>query len=301
MFDAERAGHRDVAHPEHLRPMRLALAGLQYASAGTELLEGLGESLEAIVARLWMASTNGRLPHAELLRDAGSLTNMLGAWLLPSSSTEGAILLGRFTIVPAELSPTALRGQALDALALDPLDPLPWLTLELVDGPSALTGPDAERFATAMANLDLSALVQALSTQARAVTARLARQAVASGLSVDRDRLREALLATIAMGQDDAVGQHDAAPTGATEAGTAGSDDFTEAQAGALEALFLLSQAESTRLEAMSTLAKDLAALGRLDVSFLRRVRTVLERFVTDLPLAEAHTFTSLLAEARGS
>jgi hypothetical protein len=301
MFDAALAGDRDVAHPRHLVPMRLALAGLQYASAGTELFDPPGKSLDEIVEGLTQATAKGRLPRGELLRDAGSLTNTLTAWLLPTRSPEGAVLLGPVTVVPEALSPTVLRAQALGALRSDPFDAAPWLTLELVEGPSVLTGTDAESFDAAIAKVDISALVQQLAAYARVVTARLARQAVAAGLSAHRTRLREALLSAIAAGREDAVRKQRAGPTGATEVSATGRDHLSEAQLGALEALYLLAQAESTRLEAMSTFARDLAALGRLDIAFLRRARVVLEQFAGDLPLAEAHTFTSLLAEARGS
>jgi hypothetical protein len=301
MFDAVGAGDRDVAHPRHIVSVRLALAGLQYASAGTRLFKEAGKVPDRLIEGLSMVTPIGPAPNAEILRDMTTQPNALGTWLAPARESDGSVVLGLVTVVPELLSPSALRAHALEAIRTNPFDPTPWFTIEIVEGQDALTGTEAESFDAAIAEVDVSDLIQRLAPHALVVMGRLARQAVAAGSSERRTRLREAIRTTVAAewetaGRPRRVDLMDAPERGATE-----DDDLSPTQLGALGALYILSLAESTRGEAMSALARDLADLGRQDVAFLRRARGTLEKLVAELALAEAHVFTSLLAEARGS
>jgi hypothetical protein len=301
MFDAVRPGDRDVAHPRHIDSLRLALAGLQYASAGTSLFKEPGKVPDRMIERLSMVTPIGPAPRAEILRDMKTQPNALGTWLAPARESDGSVLLDVVTVVSEVFSPSALRAHALEAIRTDPFDPAPWLTIQIVEGQNALTGTEAESFDAAIAEVDVSDLIRRMAPDVLVVMGRLARQAVAAGSSERRTRLREAILTTMAAEQETAGRQRRADLMAATEPSATGDDQLSPTQLGALEALYILSLAEPTRVEAMSALARDLADLGRQDVAFLRRARGTLEKFVAELALAEAHVFTSLLAEARGS
>lgn len=296
VFDIGNIDEQDIGHPLHVDSWRLAAAGLQYAATLHSPFADRDASVKDFLTRFTWATGDTRVPRYELLREPLGLSNECGTWLPIRLEADGAIRLASHDIVPAAMSPAALRAHALEGLEQDPFDVAPWITLELVSSAMALTGSDAERFATAVATLDVPSLLTRVNEHVGLVASRLAREARGSGLAERRAQLRQQLHEAVRIEHGRIAAPRSAmrVPLGHAE------EPLTPVQEAVLNAFHVLALAEPTRLEVMTRFAADLTMLGQLDTAFLRRSRNVLESFVAELPLPEANVFTALLAQARG-
>jgi tetratricopeptide (TPR) repeat protein len=294
MFDNPSSHAVEIANPRNISANRLALAGLRYVNGKQSPVDS------AVVGRFVRLDEADSTPSRDLLRDTGALTNLMSSWLPIPEEPDGSLAIQGSIVVPSTFSPTGLKEQSLVALETNPYDSLPWAILEVTVGPIPLTDANAARFVAATENLDLADLLKRLGPHARVAATRLARQSIASDALLHlRVKLREAVCAS----HREYAETRNANATlgeGANERDASGQQELNEPQLVALETLYLLSLGEPSRLESMSCFARDLSTLGLQDNSFLQRMRWVLERWVKELPLEEAHYFTALVAEARG-
>ena len=298
VFEVGNSDEQDIGHPLHVDSWRLATAGLQYVGTPHQPFADRESSVKDFLERFSRPSEDKRVPRFELLREPLALSNECGTWLPIHMEADGAMRVASHEIVPAGWSPAALRAHALEGLERDPFDVAPWITLELVSSAMALTESDAERFAAAVATLDVATLLtRVVEEHVGLVASRLAREARASAFAERRAQMRQQFHEAAQAEQRRLAASRPAArvPLGRTE------EDLTRIQDAVLNALYLLALGEPSRLEVMTRFAADLAVLGQLDVAFLRRSRGLLESFVSELPLAEANVFTALLAQARGT
>jgi hypothetical protein len=289
----------DAADPHLLRPVRFIVGALQYAGGGTSLFEGADHVLDLLIPVLTSGSAHQRAPHVDLLRDLTANPDSLGTWLRPASSPDGSLLIGPFQIVPTEVAPKAIRSHALFRLEQQVADAEAWIALEMILGFDLLIGDDAERFDRATADADVPLLVRSLGEVAGIAVRRIARQASGEGHVARRAWLREALM-TVSK-RSAPRSPTPASPSRPNERTPRGEDGLTEWQSATIEALYLLSQAEPTPVDAMCAFTRDLASLSATDVEYLRAVRGVVERLVEGRSLHEALACLPLLVKARGT
>lgn len=279
----------DIAQPTAISTKRFLIAGLQYASTNTQTLVRLSGLQGALQSAVMREGASGDVAHIDLLRDVSTYTNVLRTWLPPERRPDGSIEVGQLVVVPQSLAPSMLRAESLAALTTNPIALEGWAGLTITLGPHSLAGSEAEEFDDATSAQDIPELLRELGEHARFAAERLARQALASYNVSHRQRLREALLATVREDRSDRGSQNSSHDN----------DDLSALQLAVLEGLYLLAQAETGAMERMATFARDLSALGRMDVAYLRRSRHVIEQLIRERPLAEAHALTTLLAEVR--
>lgn len=293
---------RDVADPQLLRPARFVAGALQYASADTSIFRGSDRLFDALASVFTSESATLRAPHADLLRDLGANPDSLGTWLRPTREDDGSIVVVGSAVVSDQMAPALLQAHALARLEREGSDPESWLLLSLMTGMEPLLGEDATLFDRATSRLDVPELLRSLGDLAGLAAWRLARQAWGQERVARRAWLRGALLAYAA---ERSPAEPTAGAAGQGRAPSGRGDELMEAgltrrQSAAVEALYVLAQAEASPVAAMRAFTQDLATLSRSDVAYLRSVRGVLERLVLARPLREAQTCLPLLAEARG-
>lgn len=296
LFDFAWDSEQDLADPMLLTPARFSVAALQYAADGTGLLAGDSDLIDAVAH--WFSNTveQGQLPHIDTLRDLRPRRDRLSIWIQPQREADGRISVGATQIIPSNWTPADLIARALDALEEDPFNPEPWMTFALVRRGDAFDPAELVRFHIATDALDLPALFMALKHIAIPVVGRLAWNARRPQDASRRVALRQAFL-TIQESEGYPGSETDTDP-GAPP--SAEGDGLTALQAAILEGCYLLSQAEESPAAAMAVFAEDIRELGKNDVAYLERARTVVEELVLGRPLTEAEQMVSLLLEVRG-
>ena len=293
LFDLEGRNEEDLASPRMVRPTRFIVGALQYATAGTPLLDGQESVLALLQSELTLSSGEARLPHFDLLRDLARHADRLGTWLQPEREPNGTVRLGSLTVVDEGRTPVALCSKALDGLESDPANEGSWLSLEIVRGTDPLTDSEARRFEKATDDLDIPGLLEELEGVAALAAHRLARQALVANDSERQRRLRDSLRAVeeVRDGED---------TSSAFNSTSRPAGELSEVQRAVVEGLYLLAQAGPTPADATALFAEDLSALSRMNPSYLGQVRGLLERLVVERPISEAQAFLGLLVRARG-
>jgi hypothetical protein len=303
LFAAAESGLRDIGDPSVLRTSRFIVGALQYACAGTSLVEGAGDLSSILLDLVTTESDNERTPHPDLLRDLDANPDLLGTWLRPMRSIDGSVSFGGQEVVSKMLAPQVLREGALSRLQEDPTDSGPWMTLEIVAGTDPLIGAEQERFNRVTDGIDVSSVLHSLGQVAVTAARRLACQAGGEERVERRDWLRSALVVGSRQLASAPSAGHANSPTapGRREGGARDQEVLTDWQSAAMEAFYVLAQSEATPVAAMHAFAGDLLTLGQTDVTYLKSVRGVLEQLIADRPLPEAFACLPLLLKARGT
>ncbi len=297
LFEPPTDSDQDLADPALVTPARFAVAALQYVTDGTPLLAE-GEALVNVMSGWFTHSVEGgNTPHIDLIQEIGTARDRLGTWVQPKRETDGRVLVGGTELVPLGWAPSPLIAQALEGLEKDAFSSEPWITLALVRQGGVLGAGELARFHAATDQLDLPALLTALSKFALPLIGTLARNAQLPQDVPRRATLRQAFLAMAEAAADGGP----TAPEGTGPHDRGEEERLTDVQGAILEGCYLLAQAEESPAKAMAVFADDLRNLSNTEIVYLKRVRTVVEELVLERPLAEAEQLVSLLLEARGA
>jgi hypothetical protein len=296
-FGQARLAWMDVAHPRHLRPARLALAGAAYAL--NDAPDGvLNEDLVSVLlARLTLTAEQRAWPVVDLLLDSTKLTDTLRSFLVFDTDDLGsAFARDRVPIFAGLPAKARMAEDAVASLERDPTDLGSWLTLYLVAEDAPLASSLEARLLDALRTVDLTAVVATVGSYAPLPIFFACSGVARGGTDADRERLLDQLTVL--------AKPHRANPGSAateTQDQTPGAVQPLKMEAALLEGAYALSRAETSPQGAVRRFVTALTTFAEADPAWWPRLRPMLESLVGGLSLDLAHWLTPMLLHARAA